>query len=165
MLLLPLFYYSLFPVLKYNNIRRTRIKNAMDCLDCLDCLDCPQCKDFKENSAQYAFNRLSAEIALEADSYAIKMTEAASYPTPDKIDLYMMYYRIEYTRLHALRKGKYVDEYQQTISSKYSGNPDLCAKCKIPDSYDFNKTVSFCFHLPSNGESCPNCEIGDIKPS
>ena len=151
MLMLPLYYYILFPWLKFNNIRRTKNNNTMDCPQC------PKCKDFLENSEKYAFSRLSPEIAVEADSYAIKMTEEAAKSAPNTIDLYMMYYRIEYVRLQQLKKNKYIDAYLDTISSKYSGNPDLCPICKIPDSYDFNKTVSFCFHLPSTGEGCPNC--------
>jgi len=146
---LPFYYYILFPWLKINNIRRTKIKRAMNC---------PQCKDFLDNSERYAFSRLSPEIAVEADSYAIKMTEDATNTEARPIDLYMMYYRIEYTRLQTLKKEKYVDIYLQTISSKYSGNPNLCANCKIPDSYDFNNEVSFCFHLESEDDSCSNCQ-------
>jgi len=142
-MLLPFYYYLLFPCI---NIRRTKNKKAMDRSRC------PQCKDFTENSEAYAFSRLSPEIAMEADSYAVKMTDAA---IANKIDLYMMYYRIEYTRLHQLRKEKYLDAYQNTISLKYSGDPGLCTICKIPGSYDFNKEASFCFHSEEDG--CSNC--------
>ena len=155
MLYFPL-YFNLYPYLyffKFNNIRRTNNKNTMNC---------PQCKDHLENSEDYAFSRLSAEIAGEADSYAIKMITLQSNKgfnedKPNKLDLYMMYYRIEYTRLNNLKKSKYIDEYFNVISPKYSGNPDLCLKCTVPDSYDFNKDVRFCFHAQSDDEGCSNC--------
>jgi hypothetical protein len=153
MIIFPAIYYFLAPNLffKFNNIRRTTNKRSMSC---------PQCKDHTENSDTYAFNKASAAIAKEADTYAIDKLSSNTKPRPNDIDLYMMYYRIEYTRLLPIYKQKYIAEYATIIASKYASSKDLCHICKnTTEPNYFNQEVSFCFHEIEYDPNCVNCAI------
>ena len=125
-------------------------------------MSCPQCKDHAENSETYAFNKASESVSKEADKYAIDKLAKTPTPRPNELDLYMMYYRIEYTRLLQTQKQQYITEYLHIIASKYTNSEDLCHTCaskgKNIDSY-FNQDVSFCFHEIDYDPKCANCVI------
>lgn len=122
-------------------------------------MNCPQCKDHEENSETYAFNRLSPEAATAADKYAIEQLLKVPKPRPTDLDLYMMYYRIEYERISSSEKHKYLSEYAQLICTKYKDCSDLCAKCKEPKIDYFNDKISFCFHEIPYDPKCENCKL------
>jgi len=116
-----------------------------------------------ENSETYAFNKLSAEISIEADKYAIDKLASINTPRPPNIDLYMMYYRLEYERLFSSRKQLYITDYNKLISTKYTNTKDLCPLCCIVEESSipnyFNQKVSFCFHEVAFDPKCENCVL------
>jgi hypothetical protein len=116
-------------------------------------MNCPQCADFLTNSEKYAIEKISGEISSLADKFAQEKA-----PLGDLyIDHYMMYYRIEYTRLYNLRKAAVVNEYNALISSKHLGSSQLCVNCKTEYHYNFNEDVKFCFHITDFESNCENC--------
>ena len=118
-------------------------------------MQCPQCTDFLTNSEKDALGRISPEISLLADKFAQEKAEVGEF----YIDKYMMFYRIEYTRLYNKRKAAAISDYNQIISAKYIGNPFLCSGCKTDNHFDFNEDVNFCFHEVKFDENCTNCMV------
>jgi hypothetical protein len=114
---------------------------------------CPQCADFLTNSEKYAIGKISGEISALADKFA-----QVNSPLGDLyIDHYMMYYRIEYTRLYNSMKPDAVSEYNTLIASKHSCNSLLCLNCRSEHHFNFNEIVKFCFHLSEFDADCENC--------
>lgn len=154
MIILPAIYYFLIPSLyyfKFNSIRRTTNKRSMSC---------PQCKDHSENSETYAFYKCSESVSKMAAKYAITKLDNTPKPRPNDIDLYMMYYRIEYERLLQTHKQQYITEYSNIIATKYTNSEDLCLTCKnTTEPNYFNCEVSFCFHEVDYDPKCMNCAI------
>jgi hypothetical protein len=116
-------------------------------------MTCPQCADFLLNSEKYAIEKISAEISVLANNFAQEKA-----PLGDLyIDHYMMYYRMEYTRLYNSMKVAAVNKYNILISSKYLGSSNLCVNCKSEHHFDFNTDVKFCFH--ASDSTCENCTV------
>jgi hypothetical protein len=116
-------------------------------------MTCPQCADFLLNSEKYAIEKISGEISALADKFA----QAHSLLGDQYIDHYMMYYRIEYTRLYNYMKMDAVSEYNTLIASKHSCNPLLCVNCRSEHHFNFNEIVKFCFHITHFDAACENC--------
>lgn len=122
-------------------------------------MNCPKCADYESNAERYAIETLSQEIALLANTHAIKATNIQS---ENFLDYYMLHYRIEYTRLLNERKQPTKESYITIIDHKYSSNPDLCALCK-KDTSIFDHPLSFCFHEGDYDATCDSCIKKQIK--
>jgi hypothetical protein len=120
-------------------------------------MSCPQCTDFFLNSEKYAVNKISGEISTEADNFARKMA-LGEQNQEIYIDYYIMYYRIEYTRLFNSRKAEAVESYKSVILPIYLHNTLLCKKCNIENIYKFDDSAKFCFHKSTFDVNCDNCK-------
>ena len=117
------------------------------------CMNCPKCADYESNAERYAIETLSNEIAVQANTTAMK---AAATQSENFIDYYMLHYRIEFTRLLNEKKQIAKESYMTTLDNKYSGHPDLCSRCKT-DASIFDQPLSFCFHEGDYDAPCDRC--------
>jgi hypothetical protein len=116
-------------------------------------MNCPKCADYESNAERYAIETLSTEIAVQANTTAMKATATQS---ENFIDYYMLHYRIEFTRCLNEKKQIAKESYNTVLDNKYVGHPDLCSLCKT-DANIFDQPLSFCFHEGDYDATCDRC--------
>jgi len=107
------------------------------------------CSDCNKN----ALINLSAEISADADRFA---SEAANSVGLDEkimwLDIYMMYYRIEYTRLYDARKV-----FTVCVCHDYDSISDDTGTAGEDEKFNFDESAIFCFHEADYDPECLNC--------
>jgi len=92
------------------------------------------------------------EIAQTASTYAKAQALKEENSTCSFIDLYMMYYRITYSRLYEAQTETCAHKVDPLTESDYEETTD-----SPWSKFDFNAKVQFCFHEAGYDEFCANC--------
>lgn len=115
--------------------------------------------------SKIALINLSAEISTLAERFA---TESANSVGLDErvmwLDIYMMYYRIEYTRLYNERKVFVVcvcHDYGFISDDTEAEAEEVEAE---EEKFNFDITAAFCFHEKPFDPECANCIARQEKP-
>lgn len=93
------------------------------------------------------------EIAQKASIYAKAQALKEENSTCSFIELYMMYYRITYSRLYEEQTAKCPHKIEPLTESDHEETTNT----NPWSNFDFNAKVQFCFHEAGYDESCANC--------
>jgi hypothetical protein len=133
----------------YNRLRKILASYKEWFAEQMSCVTC----------SKVALINLSAEISTLAERFA---TESANSVGLDEsvmwLDIYMMYYRIEYTRLYNERKVFVV-----CVCHDYGFISDDTEEVD-EEKFNFDISASFCFHEKPFEPDCANCIARQEKP-
>jgi len=140
----------------YNTLRKILASYKEWFAEQMSCVTC----------SKVALINLSAEISALAERFA---TESANSVGLDEsvmwLDIYMMYYRIEYTRLYNERKVFVVCVcHDYGFISDDTEEADRNADAEVEEKFNFDETAAFCFHEKPFDPDCVNCIARQEKP-
>jgi len=87
-------------------------------------LICLICKDIDDHSYTYAHTKAHNDIQNIASMKAFSLCSCIS--ADEKLDYYMMFYRIEYTKLYNDSYKQYIEEFIQLTVEKFQNENDIC---------------------------------------
>jgi hypothetical protein len=116
-----------------------------------------------------ALINLSSEISVLAERFACEAANSVGLEESVAwLDIYMMYYRIEYTRLYDARKVLVVcvchDYGFISDDTEADAEAEAEAEADAEEKFNFDITAAFCFHEKPFDPECANCISMQEKP-